>query len=113
MHRLWLERSCCKLDWLSLDIFGSSLNRDSVLIEVELDVQMVEDLVVNCLVVAPDARYHSRVLQHLAELLEKLLELGLIKLLLIVYADFSSVGLSNCLVDRLGVVKGRDHHAEI
>ena len=55
MYWLWLERSCSELDWLSLDIFSSSLDRDSVLVQVELDVQMVEDLVVNCLVVAPDA----------------------------------------------------------
>ena len=55
VYWLWLERSCSELDWLSLDIFSSSLNRDSFLIQVELDVQMVEDLVVNCLVVTPDA----------------------------------------------------------
>ena len=55
MHRLWLKRSCCELDWLSFNIFRCCLNRDSVLIQVELDVQMVEDLVVYCLVVTPDA----------------------------------------------------------
>ena len=74
---------------------------------------MVEDLIVNRLVVTPNAGEHSWVFQHLPELFKKLLELGLIKLLLVVDADISSMCFSYCLVDSLVEIKGTNHYAQI
>ena len=74
---------------------------------------MVEDLIVDRLVVTPNAGEHSWVFQHLSELFKKLLELGLIKLLLVVNVDFSSMCFSDCLVDSLIEIKGRNHKTNV
>ena len=113
MHRFWQQGSCGEFDWLALDVFSSRLNVDSVLVEVEFDVKVVEDFIVYRLSVAPDRGDHSGVLQHVSELLEQLLELGLVELLLVVDVDLSAVGFPDCLVDGLSEVERGDHHVEV
>ena len=76
-------------------------------------MKVVEDFIVYRLSVTPDRGDHSRVLQHVSELLEQLLELGLVELLLVVDVDLSPVGLPDCLVDGLSEVERGDHHVEV
>ena len=109
----WFEWSNCLLDWCPFDIFCGSLNHDLLIFHVELDVEMAEHLVVNCLVVIPDLGNDLWVFEHRSKIYQKLPQHGFVQFKFLLDIDLCGVCLSCHFRHRTTDIKLTNHDREL